>query len=789
VIAPPSDFRATLRARAARILAPRLLPDPIDWLEGRARDDTGALIPALQIVDKESDYRGPFSTDSCPDLREIVRSCVSPDVETTVQVGPGQGFKTTALLGVMAYTVGVDHGPVGWVMDSTGTCTGFSQKRAQPTIEANALLRALKPANPDDYKTLELSFSTCTVRFLGSNSAGRLASFPYKRVIGDEVDKYPPRIRNEAGALDLLLVRTKAYTHHNHIFASTPTVAWGPIWQAALRGDCRRYHVPCPHCSKSFVQRFTTDGTTLVWDPAAKNPNGTWDLARVARSAHYRCPHCAGEIWENHRRDMLHAGQWIPDPIEIADAARADYQLVADPKCRSYFRSCFNILHPNRTFAAIATQFLLCGRDPSKLQNFWNSDLGEVWEQEGETADADVLYKRREEYLADTDVTPDERRILPDEIRVLTAAVDVQESPARCEYEIVGWGAGLESWGLHYGIVEKHSRTWQETFDEVDRILLQTWILPAGHGGYMELQPAAICWDTGHATEEVYKHVRRCQPRRVYAIKGDSEGYGTPLVHRPKKSGVKAVTLYMIGTVTAKSEIYSRLRLAEPGPGYCHYPQNPKRGYDREYFRQLTAEKAMKRRMGGREVIKFIKPGGRRNEALDIRCYNRAALHLLDPNFDKLTAKIQSATAQLELPVAPGGQPEVRDQPSEISHETQSTDHASPFEGDTGREGLRGHADAGPSGEHHSDALVAANDTGSTFDPATGRIAKADPVVPPPPDSDLSTLNTQPSTPAAPPPVRPNTYELVTGAKPSATPRPNPQRIPRPRRSSWATRW
>jgi phage terminase large subunit GpA-like protein len=78
--------------------------------------------------------------------------------------------------------------------------------------------------------------------------------------------------------------------------------------------------------------------------------------------------------------------------------------------------------------------------------------------------------------------------------------------------------------------------------------------------------------------------------------------------------------LWTLGTPVAKSELYSRLRLAppsvetgEPFPaGYCHFPR-----YEEDYFRQLTSESFIK----GHWVL----GPNRRNEALDIRIYARAA--------------------------------------------------------------------------------------------------------------------------------------------------------------------
>lgn len=635
------DAENLLDDLAARMLRPRPLPDIVDFLEGRCDDPvTGARITPLMLIDKDDPYRGPFTTENCPDIREILRSCVSRTVRRTVIVGPTQSFKTTILVGVEAYTIAVDHGPIGHVMPSDSMVGAFSTKRFQPIVENTPWLRVLKPSNPDLFKTHELSFSTCTLRFAGSGSPGKLASWPYRRVIGDETDKFPHALRNEAGTRELLMQRVGQFTHWNAIDASTPTVPWGTIWRAALAGDCRRYHVPCPHCGKTFVQRFEH----LSWSPAARVAStGLWDYEHVARTAHLRCPHCAGEIYENHRRDMLHAGRWIPDAVGEADRRRADAEIAQDGECRSYFRSCFNVLHPNRTFAAIAVKHLVAGKDPSKRQNFTNSELGEVHEEAGETIEADVLFARREDYELPADG-------LPDGVRVLVAGVDVQDSPARLEYEIVGYGEGLECWGIQYGIVEKRG-SWAEAFAELDRRLIVPWYLRPAAGVELPLAPAAVCVDTGHETTEAYAYVKRCQPRRVYAVKGSSEGYGQPLVSRPQKTSVRAVTLYHVGTVTAKMEIISRLRLTEPGPGAMHFPTDPVRGYDIEFFRQLTAERVVARFSGGRKSYRF-RAIRKRNEALDIRCYARAALDLLNPSFErigeKMTEAVEAAAAAAE---------------------------------------------------------------------------------------------------------------------------------------------
>jgi phage terminase large subunit GpA-like protein len=81
----------------------------------------------------------------------------------------------------------------------------------------------------------------------------------------------------------------------------------------------------------------------------------------------------------------------------------------------------------------------------------------------------------------------------------------------------------------------------------------------------------------------------------------------------------------MIGVDAAKTALYDRLKIQEPGPGYCHFPV----GRDLEYFEQLTAEKKFTRYHNGFPKQEWKKPPNARNESLDARNYAYAGLHAL----------------------------------------------------------------------------------------------------------------------------------------------------------------
>ena len=101
------------------------------------------------------------------------------------------------------------------------------------------------------------------------------------------------------------------------------------------------------------------------------------------------------------------------------------------------------------------------------------------------------------------------------------------------------------------------------------------------------------------------------------------------------------VQLWHIGTDTAKSIIYSRLSLDEPGPGWLHTPI----GISDDYYMQLTAEKNVLRYVKGFPVYGWVKIGPR-NEALDCEVYCMAAAirrGLAHADWDKIEKQMQES--------------------------------------------------------------------------------------------------------------------------------------------------
>jgi phage terminase large subunit GpA-like protein len=123
----------------------------------------------------------------------------------------------------------------------------------------------------------------------------------------------------------------------------------------------------------------------------------------------------------------------------------------------------------------------------------------------------------------------------------------------------------------------------------------------------------------------------------VFAIKGVG-GEGKPPVGRPSTNNNMKCKLFPVGVDTIKEMVYSHLRIKEEGAGYCHFPAS----YPDEYFKQLTAEKVVRKYHKGFHKREWIKTRAR-NEALDCRVYALAALSIVNVNVNIIAQRSASA--------------------------------------------------------------------------------------------------------------------------------------------------
>jgi phage terminase large subunit GpA-like protein len=518
-----------------------------------------------------------------------------PTVEEIVVMSSAQIGKTEILLNVIGYHVHQDPSPILMILPTLELAESFSKDRLAPMVRDTPALRGLiaDPRSRDSGNTLlHKRFPGGHITLAGANSPASLASRPIRIVLCDEVDRYPVSAGPEGDPVSLARKRAATFWNRKIVLVSTPTIKGASrIEQAWEESDKRRFMLPCPHCGHY---------QPLVWAHLRWDKDGQGRIGNVR----YVCQACDEDIQETEKNRMLQSGRW---------EATAEFRGVAGFHLNELYS-------PWRRWEEVVRDFLKAKRSTETLKTWVNTSLGEPWEEQGETVDEGSLFARREQYPAE----------VPAGALVLTAGVDIQDD--RIEMEVVGWGPGEESWGIDYRVLWGDPGQ-QEIWTMLSDALQQTYEHESGD----RLHIAAACIDSGgHHTQHVYEFCRGRQARRIFAVKGLA-GAGRPIVSAPmrRRSGRnrRPVELFQVGVDEAKGLIYSRLRLKERGPGYCHFPMRPE--YDEEYFAQLTAEKVVTRFHRGFARREWVKTRPR-NEALDCRVYALAALYILNPSWDAL---------------------------------------------------------------------------------------------------------------------------------------------------------
>lgn len=548
-----------------------------------------------KLSSESSAEPGQWRTDRAPYQREILDAINDPECEDIVIMASAQVGKSEILLNAVGYYIDFDPAPILIIQPTLDKAKDFSTERLAPMIRDTPNLRkkvADTKTRDGGNTKLQKSFPGGYVALGGANAPSGLASRPIRILLADEIDRFPVSAGTEGDPLDLAEKRTNNFYNRKKIKVSTPTNKGASRIEKEFNLSTKEYyHLPCPKCGE--------------YHPL------TWANIDFKTESH-RCPDC-GQLsneyeWKNQK------GKWIAEQPEA--------------KIRGFHLN--ELLSPWRKWSQIIDAFKKAKVNGPEAMKVWvNTSLGETWEEEGQELDNEDLFNRREEYESE----------VPEGVKILTAAVDVQDD--RFEIEVVGWGMGKESWGIEYHQIYgdlKQKKIW----DDLDEYLSRTWEKEDGK----KFGIACTCIDSGgHFTHEVYAFTKSREARRIYAIKGKSSQKGEydPLIaghSRPKPSKTLLIAL---GVNDGKSRVMSNLQINKFGPNYCHFPKG--RGYNDKYFEGLTAERLETRYERGipYQVWKKIRA---RNEPLDLRVYNTAALEILNPNLEKEYALKSTTTTR-----------------------------------------------------------------------------------------------------------------------------------------------
>lgn len=591
---PPADTTVSEWADTYRILSPETSSEPGQW-----------------------------RTDRAPYQRLIMDAFTQPGIHKVVAKTASQVGKSDIMNNVIGRYSHQDPGPMMMIQPTIELAEDYSKSRIAPMIRDTPVLTDLFfDAKSRDTNNTILSklFPGGRLIMCGANSPAGLAGRPIRILLADEVDRFPDSAGTEGDPVDLAAKRMTTFWDWIMGLFSTPTDKGASrIETEYAAGTQEEWQHECPNCGEYHLVTHRD----MVWSgKETKNPDGTKFV--IVDWVKWRCPDCAFEF----------------DELAIK---RAPQKYVAqNPEAikngiRSFFVNGF--ASPWLRWNDIIREYLEAKGDPEREKVVFNTRFGETYERTGAFDDETVFLDRREEYPA----------ALPDGVLLLTAAVDTQDN--RLEYEICGWGEGEECWGIKKGIVfgiPDNSATWAELDQQLDR--------PYRFANGTGLVVARTFIDSGgHYTQDVYKYCFANMHKNRFAIKGVS-GAGLPLIYKISKVAEYGIPLILIGVDNGKQYVMDRLSIEKPGPKFFHFPKDNEqaakiqeviqqagvplpeilflRGYDRFYFKGLIAEQLVPRTVRGKRVMVWENVSkDKRNEPLDLRVYNLACLHSINPDW------------------------------------------------------------------------------------------------------------------------------------------------------------
>lgn len=566
----------------------------------------------IELSGAEAREPGPLRFFRMPYLIEPAGNLsIDSSVEKTSIIKGNQLGMTTLGLVFLAYTIDHSPGPAMFGTANLDLARKTSKLKLTPLIKSSDRLRekVVSRRSVEGSNTqLVKSYPGGSLTMVGANSAASLRSTSARYGVADEVDGWPLDVEGEGDPLPIFFGRFASFGRKKKILiASTPTVEGSSrIKSEYVKGDQREYRVPCPRCGHFQPIRFSfLRGLKGAGFKSSDPPKEVFLL----------CEKCEALIPEFEKIRMLPAGSWVPTS-EPKEPRHRSYRLPSWYSPFGFF-----------SWVDGVSLFLEAKRrnDQSKLKVWTNQINAETWKEREVVQDENVLFRRREDYLAD----------VPAGALMLTAGVDVQDD--RLEATLWGWGEGFEAWAIETRVFwAKEGETPNDypggLWDRLDEWLLGSW----KHEHGQRLYCAAVGIDSGgHATQEVYQFAKDREIRSVFAMKGRG-GIGVPEVLAPSRrraadDGIP-VELFTIGTDGMKDKLFSRLSMQSPGPGYLHFPT--REDFDLGFFLSLTGEKKIVKFKKGWRFSEWVKT--RNNEALDCYVYALAAAMILGPTWAAL---------------------------------------------------------------------------------------------------------------------------------------------------------
>jgi phage terminase large subunit GpA-like protein len=571
---------------------------------------------SVRLSPKSGNRPGLYNLNHTPFFSQILEDVDNPRINKIVLMKSAQIGASILCSSIILYYVCTASVPIGYFMPTQEKAQEFCERALAPSIELCKEIKPFLTGNPDDIKKREFLFKNTIVRVIGAGSASKLSSNSFGVVFCDEIGKYKDfAAQGETNALALAEARAESYGKDKKIFVfSTPTCETTcQIYRQYLLGSQSKYFLPCPHCD--FRQELVFN--QIQWDSeGCKNDDGEYDLDKVLATAYYECISCKAAISNQAKIEMVRKGEW-----------RATNTKPYPDELRSYHIS--NLYSLNHTFGNIAVRFLLAGRDPSLLQDFYNNVLGLPFEQRAATL-------KKEDIEAIIAISPKfQKGQLIEKPDVILMSTDTQGESFWYLVEALypNGTASIVDWGE------------AQTFEDLKVIYRRTYPI-LGTQDSVGIYKSLIDMG-GNRTEQVKEFCLKSANTFIPIIgRNESQGLYAPIRETTFQFKNYKLPGLIINDHTFKSMFYIN-RIKEKG--LLFFPQNA----DDELKIQLTQEHLVQQKNKKGQLETYWK-SGRRNHLGDLGKYLEAFRYYLEPKLkERREAAAQMEQARKEAAVRP----------------------------------------------------------------------------------------------------------------------------------------
>lgn len=340
-----------------------------------------------------------------------------------------------------------------------------------------------------------------------------------------------------------------------------------------------RYKMPCPRCSfyheltDANIKEIPNEDKEFDHDPVR---------IRLDGAAKYECPRCGQDILDGERFNMIARGVWATDNEEISPAgtivSRDKMRDRTDTVCFWFNRL---VSTPDRWRWSDCLSTFFAARnssDPQVWEMYQNEDMARFIDPHTKTITAPMLMLKCQEYYQ-----YGERAMLPDDVVVMTAGIDVQDSGFW--YSVVGWGQGMESWRVLHNFFRSDTNN-PESKDYA--MVSNNFIAELFGRNYMRKDGVSVDLllafmdEGGHRRDLVHFIARR--EARIRPYKGSSSKNAEPI--RASKNDIH---------VMGNTQYWSELVNNQMAGDRWHLPRDVSKEYLSQVVQQTWKEKLDKR--------------------------------------------------------------------------------------------------------------------------------------------------------------------------------------------------